>query len=182
MSAVQYRKASIALAAFAVAAGAALVLPGAASAAPQQQVFQVDASTPGLTSTGFTLEEGVAYTFTTTGEATSNAPGGVFGDADGSENLCYAEIECQVDGAPFAGLVAQVGDAPATFVGASGTLTGTGLLSFGFNDGAASFNDNAGGFTVTVSYDDGIDPVDPDPGCTGSACFDFMDFFGSSAA
>ncbi len=182
MSAVQYRKASIALATFAVAAGAALVLPGTASAATQTRDYTVSATVGGFQPTDFMLVEGTPVTVTAEGSATSSTAGEpVYYGPNGSVDTCT--VDCQDPAGQYAALYAKVGDGAPILVGAGPVvLTGAGPLSFAFNDGSQSFGDNAGSYIATVTYDDGIAPVDPDPGCFGSACFDFMDFFGSSAA
>lgn len=186
MSALQYRKASIALATFAVAAGAALVLPGTASAVTQERDYTVAATLGGFQPTDFVLVEGTPVTVTAEGSATTAffSVDPVYTGPDGTGDVCT--VDCQDPAGRYGALYAKVGDGTPVLVGAGPVvLTGAGPLSFAFNDGSQSFFDNDGSYVATVTYDDGITPpVDPDPTCTGSACFDFMDLFdfGSSEA
>ncbi|KQU53338.1 hypothetical protein ASG84_24450 [Rhodococcus sp. Leaf278] len=182
MSAVQYRKASIALATFAVAAGAALVLPGTASAVTQTDQYTIVATTGGYQPTDFVLVEGTPVTVTAEGSATTSTMGtATYYGPNGSVDTCT--VDCQNPAGKYGALYARIGNGDPILIGEGPVvLNGAGPLSFAFNDGSESFGDNAGSYIATVTYDDGITPVDPDPGCFGSACFDFMDFFGSSAA
>ncbi|GGF16029.1 hypothetical protein [Williamsia phyllosphaerae] len=71
--------------------------------------------------------------------------------------------QCVLADRPFMALVGKVGTADPVLVGAGPTtLSGSGPLSFAFNDNVDGFANNEGSFTVSITYT---------PPCTGIFCF-----------
>jgi hypothetical protein len=142
----------VALAVLAIALAAA-AQAGAAGHTTVYAVYSVGGLTvPGLT-TGLVLQPGQVVTV--------NASGGVcpFGDtycpgpdgnaAQDTTNTLFGGFP--LPGAPAWGLVGRVGSGPWVQIGQGPTtLTGTGAVAFAVNDDL--LGDNAGTFTVTVSY------------------------------
>ena len=106
---------------------------------------------PGV-DTGLVLKTGRSVTVTATGSVCPGTgycatPGGV----PSVDTLHSAYAGFVLPGAPAYGLVARVGGGQWVHVGVGPTrISGTGDLVFAFNDDL--FPDNAGSFTVTVSY------------------------------
>lgn len=142
----------VALAVVAVALAAA-AQAGAASHTTVSATYDVGGLTvPGLI-TGLVLQPGQVVTVT--------ASGGVcpFGDSycpgpDGNPGVDTTSLAFggfPLPGAPAWGLVGRVGSGPWVQIGhGPTTLSGTGAVAFAVNDDLLS--DNAGSFTVTVSY------------------------------
>jgi hypothetical protein len=106
---------------------------------------------PGL-NTGLVLKRGHPVTVTATGSVCPNT--GYCVDPDGTSVVNTRQSSFGgflLPGAPAYGLVGRVGSGPWVQVGNGPTrLSGTGTLVFAVNDDA--FDDNSGGFMVTVSY------------------------------
>jgi hypothetical protein len=118
--------------------------------------YSVAANVGSWQATGFTLKAGLPIVVTATGVAScgsSPCTGGPAGVCPWWIPDCVAPAGLLVPGGkPFA-LYAQVGSGPPVFVGnGPTTLTGSGLLSFGYNDRLGTYGDNGGGFDVTVTY------------------------------
>jgi hypothetical protein len=137
-----------------VAAVALVVAAQAAAGGPTtvSSVYTVGSQgVPGV-DTGLVLTGGMEVTVTATGSVcpfgsgACNGPGGV--SSWNTNQSSYGGFV--LPGAPAWGLVGKVGDGPWVQVGSGSTLTGTGTLVFAVNDDL--FGDNAGSFTVTVSY------------------------------
>jgi hypothetical protein len=118
----------------------------------------LDSATGMVVAPGITLQPGATATVTASGTiscagpvTSSSCPSGPQG------NGTVAGSGFAVPGAPKFGLIAQVGNGPLQFVGASATLTGQGSVAFGVNDDI--YSDNSGSFTVTVTVS-----------CTGAGC------------
>jgi hypothetical protein len=107
---------------------------------------------PGLT-TGLVLQPGQVLTVTAGGGVCpfgdSYCPGPDGNPAQGTTSTVFGGFP--LPGAPAWGLVGRVGSGPWVQIGhGPTTLTGTGVVSFAVNDDL--LGDNAGAFTVTVSY------------------------------
>jgi len=139
--------------AFVVAAFVALVGAAQSAAGPSTVTtgYTVGSlAVPGA-STGLVLN-GDSVTVTATGTVCPGT-GSCFGpDGDASADTTQSGFGGFVaPGAPGWGLVGRVGSGPWVQVGSGpATLSGTGELVFAVNDDL--FSDNAGSFTVTVSY------------------------------
>jgi len=139
-----------------VATVLALALAAQASAGGRTTVSNTYAvgglSVPGA-STGLVLTTGMTVTVTAA-SAVCPFGGGFCPGPDGYvpwDTTTSAYGGFVLPGAPAWGLVGKVGSGPWVQVGSGPTaLTGTGELVFAVNDDL--FSDNAGGFTVTVSY------------------------------
>jgi hypothetical protein len=138
----------------AVAAVALVVVAQAVAGAPTtvSNVYTVGShGVPGV-DTGFVLTEGMEVTVSASGSVcpfgsgACNGPGGV--PSWNTDQSSYGGFV--LPGAPAWGLVGKVGDGPWVQVGSGATLSGAGRLVFAVNDDL--FVDNAGSFTVTVSY------------------------------
>ena len=126
---------------------------GAAGPTTVSNSYTVDGGTSPGVSTGLVLTAGMSVTVTASGAVCP------FGDAFCPGAGGYAPWNTTgssyggfvLPGAPAWGLVGRVGSGPWTQVGSGPTtLSGTGELVFSVNDDL--FSDNAGSFTVTVSY------------------------------
>jgi hypothetical protein len=138
-----------------VAAVVALALAAQAGAAGPTTVSSTyvvsGQSVPGV-STGLVLTSGMTVTVTAGGavcpfgDGFCPGPNGYLADTTSSWFGGFV-----LQGAPAWGLVGRVGSGPWVQVGSGPTtLAGTGELVFAVNDDL--FSDNAGSFTVTVSY------------------------------
>jgi hypothetical protein len=137
--------------------GTAIVLALAAQAtaagpAKSSRVYSVGSVTVPGVDTGLVLKQGRSVTVTATGTVCPGtgyctSPGGNPA-ADTSSTAFGGFLQ---PSAPAYGLVGRVGTGPWTQIGdGPTTLSGTGELVFAFNDDL--YADNAGSFTVTVSY------------------------------
>ena len=138
-----------------VVAAVALVAAAQATAGGPTTVSEVytvgSRGVPGV-NTGLVLTRGMEVSVSASGSVcpfgsgACNGPNGV-----SSWNTSVSSYGGFVlPGAPAWGLVGRVGDGPWVQVGSGATLSGTGPLVFAVNDDL--FVDNAGSFTVTVSY------------------------------
>ncbi|MBY6537458.1 hypothetical protein HQ325_02120 [Rhodococcus sp. BP-349] len=146
-----------------LALGAALFGASTASAAVTTTSFDLDAAVEGYQDSGVVATATGTATVTATGTAMFAVTEGAVTYPNGNYGLCGAE--CPIPNAEIGTLVVKVGDGAPTVAGAGPTVvTGTGPVRFAYNDaaGAESFADNSGGYTVTITYDDGITPQ-PEP-------------------
>ena len=163
------RIAAIAAAAAVVAGGIGLATPAIANAAPVTKTITIDAKTAGadnvFAQSGVTVAAGSTVSVTATGTATFDpgyTPAGPNGFA-GITCTDQAPSRCVLPGSPQMALVGKVGTAAPVLVGVGPTtLSGSGPLSFAFNDQTDGFANNEGSFTVTITYT---------PPCTGIFCF-----------
>lgn len=161
-----------------LAFGMALAGAGTASAVPVTATTTVEGNVEGFQTSTIVLPENTEITFAATGEASWDV-----GREDatvgptGSDNLCLGG--CPLDFGTVGALVVKIGDADPVAVGDGITLTGTGPVSYAFNDTQGAYGDNGGSFTVVATFDDGTEPV-PEQPCIdfGSSCL-VLPFSGS---
>ena len=145
-----FKGAVVAVAAIALAAAAQAGAGGHTTVSATYSVGGL--AVPGLT-TGLVLQPGQVLTVTAGGGVCpfgdSYCPGPDGNPAQGTTSTVFGGFP--LPGAPAWGLVGRVGSGPWVQIGhGPTTLTGTGVVSFAVNDDL--LGDNAGAFTVTVSY------------------------------
>jgi hypothetical protein len=128
----------------------------AASQQTQNNSYSVAVAVEGWQGTGFEVKNGVSVSVSATGLASCGSTpcdGGPTGACPPWLTGCIAPAGFLVEGGVPFGLYARVGSGSPVFIGAGPTtLTGSGELSFGYNDLLGTFGDNSGGFSATVSY------------------------------
>lgn len=129
---------------------------GPAAADSVSQDITVYATTEGFVDSGIVLPDNTEVTLTASGSATfaQNDPNLTAGP-DGFAGACIGG--CPIDGANLGALIVKIGDAAPVIAGSGPTtLTGSGPVSFAFNDTSGNSNDNGGSFLVTAQYDNGL--------------------------
>jgi hypothetical protein len=97
---------------------------------------------------------GITATVTVAGEATISSGDANYPPTDANGyplTQCFGN--CPLDGAPYGLMIATNGDGSVDAIGAGPTQIGPGQHYFNYNDGAGGFWDNAGVFTITVSWE-----------------------------